>query len=108
MSRSASDRRRSRRHDVRIPVVLRGKDEEGRDFFSRSEIVSVDQFGALIRARFLLKVGTQIELLLPGEQQPKRLRVVWRGDTKSFETGLVGTEFIDPNDSWDATLLTSP
>jgi len=55
-----------------------------------------------------LKVGTQIELLLPGEQQPKRLRVVWRGDTESFETGLVGTEFIDPNDTWDATLLTSP
>ena len=99
------DRRRSERHDVRVQVVMRSTDEEGRDFFDRSEIISVDQNGARLRTRFRLKVGSEFELQLPDTNATKRLRVVWRGDKGSFEAGLVGAEFVDPNDSWDDKIL---
>ncbi len=105
MAESPKERRRSRRHEVRIPVVLRGTDEGGRDFFDRSEIISLSQHGARLRTRFLLKVGTQVKLQLPSEHETKRLRVVWRGDAASFEMGLMGVEFVDPNDSWGVGIL---
>jgi hypothetical protein len=38
-----TDRRRSARQDVKIQVVLRSTDEGGRDFFDRSEVISVDR-----------------------------------------------------------------
>lgn len=105
MIEEPAERRRSQRHDVRIEVVLRSTDEEGRDFFDRSEVVSVDQHGARLRSRFRLKVGTEFELQLPGEKKARRLRVVWRGDAGSYETGLMGAEFVDPNDAWDEDTL---
>ncbi len=108
MTGRPSDRRRSPRHETRIQVVVRSTDEEGRDFFDRSEVVSLDQHGARLRTRFRLKVGTVIELQLPGGGGTKRLRVVWRGDAGSFEAGFVGVEFADPNDSWDNEMLRNP
>ncbi len=105
MAKRPVDRRRSRRQEVRIEVVLRSTDEKGRDFFDRSEIISVDRHGARLRTRFRLKVGTEFELQLPGEDKTKRLRVVWRGDAGSFEAGLVGAEFVSPDDSWDDKTL---
>src|SRR5712692_3130643 len=105
MAGRPDDRRRSERHDVQLQVVLRSTDEAGRDFFDRSEVISVDQHGARLRTRFRLKVGTEFELQLPREPKAKRLRVVWRGDAGSFETGLVGAEFVDPNDAWDDETL---
>lgn len=105
MTQRPVDRRRSQRQGVRITVVLRSSDEVGRDFFDRSEIISLDRHGARLRTRFQLKVGTEFELQMPGEPQTKRLRVVWRGDAGSFEAGLVGAEFVDPNDSWDEKLF---
>jgi hypothetical protein len=105
MAGRPNERRRSQRHDVQMQVVLRSTDEAGRDFFDRSEIVSIDQHGARLRTRFRLKVGTEFELQLPGTNTPKRLRVIWRGDAGSFEAGLMGAEFVDPNDSWDDRIL---
>ncbi len=105
MAEALVDRRRSRRHEVRVPVVLTGTDEAGRDFFDRAEIISVSQHGARLRTRFLLKVGTAIKLLLPNKNETKRLRVVWRSEAGSFEAGLVGVEFLDPNDFWDVSIL---
>ncbi len=108
MAEAPKERRRSRRHEVRIPVVLRGTDEAGRNFFDRGEIVSVSQHGARIRTRFLLKVGTRFELQLSRENQAKCLRVVWRGDAGSFEIGMMGAEFVNPNESWDVGILPAP
>ena len=88
-----------------MQVVLRSTDEEGRDFFDRSEVVSIDRHGARLRTRFRLKLGTEFELQLPGKNRPKRLRVVWRGDAGSFEAGLMGAEFVEPSDSWDELVL---
>jgi len=102
-----SDRRRSPRHDTQIEVVLRSTDEAGRDFFDRSEIISIDQHGARLRTRFRLRIGTEFEVQLPGEPGPKRLRVIWRGDAGSFEVGLMGAEFVNPDDGWSAATLSA-
>jgi hypothetical protein len=99
------DRRRSARQEVKIEVVLRSTDEAGRDFFDRSEVISVDRNGARLRTRFQLKIGSEFELQLPGENETKRMRVVWRGDVGSFEAGVVGAEFVNPIESWDDKTL---
>lgn len=90
---------------VQIPVVLQGTDAAGRRFFDRTEVVSIDAHGGRARTRFLLKVGAEITILLPTEDNAKRLRVVWRGEADSFYEGMVGLEFADPDESWDLERL---
>src|SRR5205814_1693581 len=54
----SKDRRRSERLSTSIPAILLGKDVAGREFFDRSEIISVDDRGARMRTRFLLRLET--------------------------------------------------
>lgn len=98
-------RRRSRRQYVQLPAVLRGMDERGRAFFERTEIILVDQHGARVRTRFLLRVGDEVGLELTYGHEVKRLRVIWRGAEGTPEAGLVGTEFVDLSFSWSGALL---
>lgn len=105
MEESSPERRQSERLPVRVPVVLRGIDVSGREFFDRAEIVSVDQRGARIRTRFQLSVGAEVEVQLPSENASKRLRVAWRGEIKSLYEGMVGLEFADSKDSWNLGML---
>ena len=86
---------------VQIPVVLRGKDSAGRDFFDRAEVVSIDERGARAHSRFLLNIGAEVTIELPGEKDLKRMRVVWRGEADSFYAGVVGLEFADQQETWD-------
>ena len=105
MAESSSDRRRSERVPVRIPVVLKGTDSTGRDFFDRTEVVSADGHGARMRTRFALKVGSDVEVQLPPEKTSRRLRVVWRGEAGTLYEGMIGVELLDPNDSWNIETL---
>lgn len=105
MDGSPNDRRRSERVPVRIPVVLKGTDLSGRDFFDRTEVVSADGHGARLRTRFALKVGSDVEVQLPSEKTSKRLHVVWRGEAGTLYEGMIGVEFLDPNDSWNIETL---
>lgn len=105
MAEPRKERRRSQRLPVQIPVVLQGTDASGRDFFDRTEIVSIDQRGARIRTRFHLKLGVEFEVQLPTEKETKRLRVVWQGEGESLHEGMVGGEFVDPNESWNLETL---
>jgi hypothetical protein len=100
-----TDRRRSKRLTVQTPAVLQGKDALGREFFDRAEIMSFDQRGARLKTRFLLAAGTEVDVQLATEVQPKRLRVVWRGDPETPFVGLVGLELADPNDTWSPATL---
>jgi hypothetical protein len=90
---------------VQTPAVVRGKDIASREFFDRAEIVSFDQRGARLRTRFLLAEGAEVEVQLPTEAQPKRLRVVWKGEPDTPFAGLVGLEIVDPNDTWNPATL---
>lgn len=108
MARPQKERRRAPRYDVRIEVVLRGKDEGGRDFFDRREIILIDLHGARVRTRFRLKPRTEIRMDLRGKDVMKLMRVVWTGKEGSFEVGLVGFEFADSNASWDIDVLPPP
>ncbi len=105
MAEKPVDRRRTPRQEVRAPVLVRSTDEGGRDFFERNEVLSVDRHGVRFRTRFRLKVGSEVDLQLLGQDGAKRMRVIWRGDTGSFEADLVGAEFVNPNDFWDEEAL---
>jgi hypothetical protein len=105
MAPDPKDRRRHDRLPVQIPVVLRGTDAAGRDFFDRGEVVSIDERGGRVRTRFLLKVGTEVTIQLPSEENTKRLRVVWRGEAGSFYEGMIGVEFVEPEETWNLESL---
>lgn len=105
MPSAPQERRRTSRQSVQLEAVLRGRDAGGREFFDRSEVVSVDRFGARVRTRFRLEVGIPIELEMPTEPKPRAMRVVWRGEGGSFYDGLVGLEFADPEESWSEPTL---
>ncbi len=101
----AKDRRRFERLTSRIQVILLGKDARGREFFDRSEVVSIDKRGARVRTRFSISPGTILEVQLTDEMVTKRLRVVWQGDPGSLYEGTLGLEFTDPNDTWKVGML---
>jgi len=101
MTELPAERRHFSRMPVQIPVVLRGKDSAGRDFFDRAEVVSIDERGARAHSRFLLNIGAEVTIELPGEKDLKRMRVVWRGEADSFYAGVVGLEFADQQETWD-------
>jgi hypothetical protein len=105
MAQTPQDRRRSQRLTLQTAVVLKGTDAASRDFFERTEIVSFDQRGARVRTRFLLTPGSEVEVQLATEKEPKRLRVVWRGEPDTLFAGLVGLELTDPNDNWSPSTL---
>jgi len=86
-------------------VVLRGTDAAGRDFFDRAEVVSIDARGGQVRTRFLLKVGTEVTIQLPSEENTKRLRVIWRGAAGGFYEGMIGVEFAEPDETWNLESL---
>jgi hypothetical protein len=88
-----------------MPVVLRGTDAAGRDFFERAEVILIDQRGGRARTRFLLRVGEEVTLEASKEEKAKRMRVVWRGEAGSFYEGLVGLEFVEADESWDPEVL---
>lgn len=105
MTEPPDERRRNRRLPVQIPVILRGKDSAGRDFFDRAEVVSIDERGARAHTRFLLNVGAEITIELPGEETLKRMRVVWRGEADGFYAGVIGLDFAEVEESWNLESL---
>ena len=107
MPEPPSERRRYTRFEIQTRAVLKGTDSASRDFFERTEVLSFDQRGARVRTRFLLNPGAEVELQLPTEQAPKKLRVVWQGEAGTLFAGMVGLELVDPNDSWDTATLRS-
>lgn len=105
MATSPEDRRRSIRLPVQITALLRGTDAAGRSFFDRTEIVSIDDRGARVHTRFVLRENAEVVLELPTEGESKRMRVVWTGDSGGIYEGVMGLEFADPNDSWNLESL---
>lgn len=84
---------------VEMRVVLKGTDASAREFFDRTEMVSLTQRGVQVRTRFVLSPGSEVQVLLPTEKEARSLRVVWCGEG-GLQTGLVELEFADPNESW--------
>lgn len=105
MALSSTDRRRSQRLTVQTPAGLVGKDVTSREFFDRAEVISFDQRGARLRTRFLLAPGSEVEVQLATETEPKHLRVIWMGEPETPFAGLVGLELVDPADNWNPETL---
>ncbi len=90
-----------------MPALLTGTDEAGRHFFDRGEVLFIDQRGARIRTRILLKIGAEVQVQLPNENETRNLRVVWRGEAGGFEAGMAEVEFLDPRETWNVETLRS-
>jgi hypothetical protein len=103
--RFVTERRHSGRLPVQIPIVLRGKDDAGREFFDRAQIVSIDDRGARIHTRFGLTPGSEVTVELPGDEIQKRFRVSWSGEPEGFYDGMAGLEFADDHDAWTVESL---
>ena len=88
-----------------MPVILRGTDTAGRDFFDRAEVVSVDERGGRARTRFLLKVGAEVTIQVPSEDKTKRMRVIWQGEAGSFQEAMIGLEFVEAVEAWNLESL---
>ena len=100
-----NERRHSNRHPILIPIILRGKDCQGREFFDRASIVSIDERGVRVHTRFHLKPGSFVTVELPADGGLNHFRVAWSGNPESFYDGMVGLEFIDPENSWDVEFM---
>ncbi len=101
MKSTPEDQRPIRPLPVQMPVVLRATDSLGRQFFERTEVVSIDERGARIRSRFFLNPGAEVTVQLPTEGQAKTMRVVWSGEPGSFYEGTFEVEFTDGAASWN-------
>jgi len=107
MEESPQNRRRSVRHQVRIPVLIRGFDVQGRGFFLRGELISIDGHGACLQWRIPLPLGEKVEVQIAEENTVRSFRVAWRGKRGSPEETQAGLEFVDANESWDVEGLVS-
>ena len=90
---------------MQTPAALRGKDKADRVFFDRAEAISIDSFGARVRTRFRLKVGSTVGVELPTEEGQKQMRVVWCGDEGGIHEGIIGLEFADSEEGWSPSTL---
>jgi hypothetical protein len=93
--KEAANLRRSSRVFVRIPVLARGKNAEGRPFQRRTETIVVNAHGGLIYLDESLVMGSEMTIsnaLSEGEQE---CRVVYLGGS-SDRGQRVGLEFLTP------------
>ena len=77
----------------------------GRHFFDRTEVISIDERGARVRSRFLLKAGAVVTVQLPTEEEAKTMRVVWSAEPGTFYEGMIGVEFVESTESWNLESL---
>ena len=105
MADSATEKRRSKRYQVRIPATLRGVDVMGRGYFVQAEVISLDDHGARVQWRYLVKPAEHVEVQLTDDNAPRRFRVVRRGEPGTPEEKQAGLEFVDEKESWNVAEL---
>ncbi len=100
------ERRRTPRVKMKLPILLRGKDAQGREFEIHSETEDVSRFGALVRLPVRIHVGEVVELQqdsFPGvhmEAIKTRARVVWNDSEGTIGPYRHGLEFLEATGSW--------
>ena len=99
-----AERRQQRRITVGLGVIVRGSDEKGRRFEETSEILDVSRTGASFATARNIKVGTDLELIIPklGLARPssddfETLAHVVRVTSGSREgENIIGVQFVGP------------
>ncbi len=96
------ERRRERRIDIRLPVQVRGKDDEGADFEERTSSENLCRGGVAFITRRRIGPGTSLEIRIPlpaptgaAEDEFSTVgRVVHVANAQSKAGLLIGVEFI--------------
>jgi len=78
---------------------------QGRGFFLRGELISIDGHGAALQWRIPLPLGEKVEVELAEENEARTFRVAWRGKRGTPEETQAGLEFVDANESWNVEAL---
>jgi len=94
-SEAPSDRRRSHRVHIAMPVVVRGKNGT-QPFEEQTSTMAVSAHGCLLRVSAQLTRGQQISLVNPKTAEELPCTVIFLGTKEGGKTE-VGVEFVEPS-----------
>ncbi|MBZ5551174.1 MAG: response regulator [Acidobacteriia bacterium] len=106
LEESPVERRRAPRVTMKIPLIVRGRDESGNDFEVGGETGDVSRLGAMVRLPVRVPVGGLIEIRQSEAPSPNRpalltaARVAWNGQVSPDGPFLHGCEFSHPSSEW--------
>jgi hypothetical protein len=97
-------KRRDPRIDVALPVLLTGKDENGRSLDQRVTTINISRRGALLEGLHgRLRPGDRVDLTRGHKKE--QFRVAWVGEADTSSDGQIGVAAVEPNTSfWDQDL----
>jgi len=97
---SESDRRRSTRVLLVMPVDVVWASKEGVQVRESAETEVVSQHGAMLRMSSRLPVGVQVEVRRPGSGKSAKARVVGVGNPSPDGMARVAVELLAPSDAF--------
>lgn len=87
--------RRSSRVFVRMSVVAKGRNLDGRSFREQAQTIVINAHGGLLYLNQPLEMGAEVVITNPATEEEQECRVVYLGE--STEKGQrVGVEFLTP------------
>ena len=91
-----SERRRSERVLIRIPVKIYAVGKDGQHINEASETVVVSRYGALLHVSSPLKHSSTMEIMNNFTQKTEKFRVVWVAEKPKDGKFDVGVEMVTP------------
>ncbi|HEY6903060.1 MAG TPA: PilZ domain-containing protein [Candidatus Acidoferrales bacterium] len=92
----ATMQRRSSRVFTRIAIQVKGKNDDGRRFRTKSQTIVINAHGGLLYVDESLSLGAEITLVNPATEEEQECRIVYVGDTSEKGT-RIGVEFLSPS-----------
>ncbi|MGE0406885.1 MAG: PilZ domain-containing protein [Candidatus Korobacteraceae bacterium] len=95
-----SDRRRSTRVLVKIPLRIRGTGTAGSELDTGAETLLVNKHGAKVRSQHPLELGMEVAVAVQATSRSQSARVVWEDQPGA---NIYGIEFVSPENLWGIT-----
>jgi hypothetical protein len=90
-----TNKRRSSRVFIKLPIQVAGKDSDGRSFRETAETIVVNAHGCLLMLKHNVSMDGMLQLNNPETQEDQETRVVFLGSPT--DRGVrVGVEFLQP------------
>jgi len=85
---------------MRIPVTIRGVNQDGEPFVEETTTLNVSSSGACIGTRYRIPSGSilKISSLRLNFKSSAEVRLIWQDKDEDFLR--IGVEFIDSNKNW--------
>lgn len=92
---ATANTRRSSRLFIRIRILVKGRNRDGRLFQQLTETIVVNAHGALLYLDESIEIGTEVVVVNPAIEEEVECRVVYLGEA-SDKGPRVGIEFLNP------------